>query len=331
MTSGSDIPRRPWNTESVESRIGRGLFSQVYYKDSYNSESSGILKAVAVKVTVPDDEQPPHDSYREVKILQKNRHKNIIELLDIHTRINLDDEEELVQVMPFIKYDLEKVIKMNRKSAFPSGWRNAMPIQLAETVIFQLAAALDHLHSHGIIHRDIKPQNVLIDETNHVKLIDFGISWDQATKNDGKEPSSKKILDVGTTVYRSPETLMGMKNYSFPLDLWSLGCLICKIFSSDGTDLFGEYYGDISLFSSQIRTIGTPTIESWPDVRECQTFLNLNCEKYPGLSIKDIAPLAPERLHQVIRKLLRFQGSDRMEASEIISILSTSTGTSIRT
>lgn len=307
-----DIERRIWEGNSEDEQVGRGLFSIVYRR-------GGVR---AIKVSVPEDEQPPHDSFREVEILRKCRHDNVIELLDVFTRVNLDDEEELVQVMPYIPFDLNKILQKHRKSAFPSGWRNVIPEALGESIILQVAQALEYLHSNGIIHRDIKPENILIDENDRVKLIDFGISWDQTTNNNDKEPADKKILDVCTTVYRPPETLMGIRNYDFSLDLWSFGCMICKIFSADCSDLFGDYHGDIRLISAQVQTIGTPTLETWPDAKNSSSFLNLSFESFPGLPPKQLAPRAPEKLQQIVSGLLKYQGSDRIKPHQIIHILS---------
>lgn len=306
------IEKRVWESNSHDEQVGKGLFSLVYRRDDTK----------AVKVSVPEDEQPPHDSFKEVEILRKCRHDNIIELVDVFTRVNLDDEEELVQVMPYIPFDLNKVLQKHRKSAFPSGWRNTIPDALGESIILQVAQALDYLHENGIIHRDIKPENILIDEKDCVKVIDFGISWDQATSNNGKEPADKKILDVCTTVYRPPETLMGLKNYDYSLDLWSFGCVICKIFSSDCSDLFGDYHGDIRLISTQVQTIGTPTLETWPDAKHSSSFQNLSFGSFPGLSPKEMAPRAPQKLHQIISGLLKYQGSERTKPHQVVRILS---------
>lgn len=301
------------------SYIARGLFSEVYKAQNNNpSLNSDTLKVVALKITIPDDERPPHDSLKEARILERinldrkqlkqyelkktteissqNGLKHIIELLDSFKSEVDGFEDSLVLVFPYLPITLDQIISHYRKpivklftdeisdhSNFEKEedeelipkWRNKLPTEISLSVIKQLALALTYLHENGIIHRDIKPQNILFqripsiddDPINvHLYLADFGISW-ISPDNESKEPIDKKITDVGSGTYRSPQLLFGRQTYTESVDMWAVGCIIGLLFSPNTIPLFLNKYSkesDIALIATIFETLGVPTIETWP-------------------------------------------------------------------
>lgn len=87
----------------------------------------------------------------------------------------------------------------------------------------QLIDGVGYLHSHRILHRDLKPQNLLLDDEGHVKLADFGLSRSFTL------PTRTYTHEVVTLWYRAPELLLGAKMYSTAVDLWSLGCIMAEM------------------------------------------------------------------------------------------------------
>lgn len=129
--------------------------------------------------------------------------------------------------------------------------------------MFQIISGINFCHQRRIIHRDLKPQNLLVDRFGNVKLADFGLARAFSL------PIRALTHEVETLWYRAPEILLGKKEYSLGVDMWSIGCI------------FGELVERRPLFmgDSEIDQIfkifqlhGTPTVQSCPMLAECPEF-----------------------------------------------------------
>ncbi len=226
-----------------------GLFSTVYRALSPEG------KLVALKVTNPSTMHPPHDSEREARILRKASSSHVIPLLDCF-RFSGD---RFVLVFPFQSTDLEQLLHAGPLSE-----------QQAKSCLRDLFEALDHIHSKGIIHRDVKPSNILLDRVDGpAYLADFGIAW--CPDDPASEPVDRKITDVGTTSYRPPELLFGHTAYDVKLDMWAAGCVVAEVVTSSKGSLFdsGPLGSELALIRSIFMSLGTPTEDIWP-VRLCR-------------------------------------------------------------
>jgi cyclin-dependent kinase len=107
------------------------------------------------------------------------------------------------------------------------------------------------------MHRDLKPQNLLVSKDNIIKLADFGLGRSFSI------PIGKYTHEVVTLWYRAPEILLGSKCYSTPIDIWSIGCILAEMIT--GRPLFcGE--SEIEQLLAIFRIMGTPSNETWPQV-----------------------------------------------------------------
>jgi serine/threonine protein kinase len=214
-----------------------------------NGTSSGS-NVVALKVTFPSSMVAPHNSEKEARILDQSRHESVIPLLETFWQAG----GRFVLVFPFLAHDLEALLRQDTLTTTQS-----------LKVVQSLFKALAHLHGLGIIHRDVKPSNILLrTKDGPVYLADFGIAWSANDRD--SEPSERKITDVGTTSYRPPELLFGYRAYDMSLDIWAAGCVVAEIMRPGHAPLFnaGELGSELALIKSIFSTLGTPNDTTWP-------------------------------------------------------------------
>jgi serine/threonine protein kinase len=295
-----------------DGRIGHGLFSDVY---KGTDTVSGEL--VALKITIPIEDRPPHDSRKEAQILHcladNGGHTNIVKLIDSFTVVGADTE--LVIAMPLYTTTLDGVLKKHAKARYPSGWRNKLPESLAVDIVAKVCSGLAFVHKHGIIHRDVKPDNILFrdEKWQEPVLVDFGISW-ISPDNNGSEPPSSKITEVSTAEYRAPELLLGIANYTESIDMWAVGIIMCKLLSEDMTiSGLSPYRSDIALLGALYETLGTPSANEWPEASQSWAL----GPPRPGIldPYSHLAPRASHPLCMIISQLLQYSSRSRLTAA----------------
>lgn len=202
-------------------------------------KTSGELLAVK-RFHEPDegDEEARRFTEREVKLLRSLKHENIVELKDVFRQKGV-----LHLVFEYVEKCLLDLLDAN-----PAG----LGSEAARPLTRQLSRALEHCHSRNVIHRDIKPDNLLINTSdNSLKLCDFG----SACKMSGKGPLTDY---VATRWYRAPELLVRSNDYGKSADMWSLGCVMVEL--TVGKALFpGE--SDIDQLHLIHKTLGPLTPE----------------------------------------------------------------------
>ena len=129
-----------------------------------------------------------------------------------------------------------------------------LPPAKVKHIMWQILCGIDFLHSHRIVHRDIKPQNILITSNGNVKLTDFGLARIY-------DFNSLLTTTVVTLWYRAPEVLLGV-TYATPVDMWSAGCILAELVS--GQPLFPGR-NETDQLATIFNLLGTPTEVDWPE------------------------------------------------------------------
>ncbi|OAX84365.1 CMGC/CDK protein kinase [Emergomyces africanus] len=273
-----------------------GIFSTVY------KAKNNAGKTVALKLTTPHIMSPPHDSKREARILSALSHPNIIPLLDTFN----EPGGHFILVFPFMPLHFDDL--MHGK---------ALSVQQSRSHLRDLFRALAYIHSQGIIHRDVKPSNILLrDPSGPAYLADFGIAWSPTDKC--SEDSNQKITDVGTTCYRPPEILFGDKAYGTSLDMWSAGCVVAEVVDINHKQLFdsGELGSELALVQSIFMKLGTPNAESWPSNKDLPDWGKIQFLEHPAKPWTEILNGASSNGRDLVSKLVRFESSERLSAAE---------------
>ena len=169
--------------------------------------------------------------------MKELRHTNVVRLYDvIHT------ESKLMLVFEFMEQDLKRYMDMH-------GNRGALDPVTVRSFMFQLLKGTAFCHENRVLHRDLKPQNLLINKRGELKLADFGLARAFGI------PVNTFSNEVVTLWYRAPDVLLGSRTYSTSIDVWSAGCIMAEMIS--GIPLFRGRDNNDQLMQI-IRVLGTP-------------------------------------------------------------------------
>jgi cyclin-dependent kinase len=274
-------------------RIGEGTYGVVY--KAKHREHGTILALKRIRLE-SEDEGVPCTAIREISLLKELNHPNIVRLYDvIHT------ERKLTLVFEFLDQDLKKYI---------DSCNGKMEVSAIKSFLYQLLKGVMYCHQHLILHRDLKPQNLLINEEGELKLADFGLARAFGI------PVRSYTHEVVTLWYRAPEVLMESTRYSTPLDIWSCGCIFVEM--ATGRPLFPGS-GDQDQLVRIFKILGTPTPTTWPSMVETPAYKR--GFDYPTETAKSLASIVPTLEPQgieLLQKMLLYEPSQRISAKDAL-------------
>lgn len=236
-TAAEEEPQCTYNAERV---IGNGTFGIVYSAHIVETDETVAIKKVFVDRRYRN---------RELQVWREMRHPNIVALKHaFYTSGDSPDELYLNMVMEFVPETVYCVMKRYGKQ------KKTMPRVLVQLYAYQACRALAHLHATCVVHRDIKPQNLLVDTgRGHVlKLCDFG-----SAARLGSGPTRPTLVAyICSRYYRAPELIFGTTQYTTAVDLWSIGCVLAETIR--GRPLFPGENG-VDQLVEIVKVLGSPT------------------------------------------------------------------------
>jgi serine/threonine protein kinase len=246
-----------------------------------------------------DDDGVPSTALREISLLKELDHPNIVRLLDVeHSQ---SPTQRLYLVFEWLDQDLKKYMDEVARSQ-PNA---RMSSKLLKSYMFQLVRGLDFCHSRGVVHRDLKPQNLLIDRTGTLKIADFGLARAFCI------PLRSYTHEVVTLWYRAPEILLGQRKYGLAVDMWSVGTIFAEM-----VNFYPLWPGDseIDELFRIFRTLGTPNETTWPGVGELPDFKPV----FPQWPAQPIVRACPEGLDaqglDLLKRMFVYSPADRISA-----------------
>lgn len=269
-------------------KIGEGTYGTVF---KARNKSSGEIVALKRVRLDDDDEGVPSSALREICILRELKHRNVVRLYDV-----VHSENKLTLVFEYCDQDLKK---------FFDSLNGYMDAQTARSLMLQLLRGLSFCHAHHVLHRDLKPQNLLINTNGTLKLADFGLARAFGV------PVRCFSAEVVTLWYRPPDVLFGAKLYNTSIDMWSAGCIFAEI-SNAGRPLFPGADVDDQL-KRIFKQLGTPTEESWPSISQLPDFKAYTIF-HPTLTWSQIVPNLNTRGRDLLQKLLVCNPAGRIDA-----------------
>lgn len=272
-----------------------GTYGVVYKAlDTRHNNRVVALKKIRLE---SDDEGVPPTAIREISLLKEMRDDNIVHLYEIiHS-----DSHKLYLVFEFLDLDLKKYME-----SIPQG--AGLEPSMVKRFMHQLVKGIKYCHSHRVLHRDLKPQNLLIDKEGNLKLADFGLARAFGV------PLRAYTHEVVTLWYRAPEILLGGKQYSTGVDMWSVGCIFAEM--CNRKPLFpGD--SEIDEIFRIFRILGTPNEEVWPDVSYLPDF-KLTWPKWEKKSLAKSVPTLDADGINLLSQMLTYDPSNRISAKRAL-------------
>eukprot|EP00475_Leptophrys_vorax_P042687 TRINITY_DN80513_c0_g1_i1.p1 TRINITY_DN80513_c0_g1~~TRINITY_DN80513_c0_g1_i1.p1 ORF type:complete len:609 (-),score=153.97 TRINITY_DN80513_c0_g1_i1:104-1825(-) len=327
--NSSDSDASPLSPRSVSSATNSPLLP--------GSARRKHSRKVAIK-KISDIFRDPLEAKRVLRELKMMRHfgshPNVMNILDMVPPRSISEFSDLYYVMEIMHSDLQKLIDGK--------------VELSDEhvvwIVYQILRGVSYLHSGRVIHRDLKPGNILVNNDCSVKITDFGLaramrpaagkkqrnsrdeilqtsaSLDEMVIEDAEldEEAKEELTEyVMTRWYRAPEVMVSARHYDYAVDIWSVGCILAELLNRK--PLFkGENY--VSQLEKIFKIIGTP------EEKDYSVFTNVDAlnhvqkmDKIDPVPWKDVCPSAPDLAIDLLSKMLVFNPAERITAADALN------------
>ena len=277
------------------SKLGEGTYGVVYRAKDQKGQEIYALKKIRLQA---EEEGIPSTAIREISLLKELSHINIVKLYEVmHT------PKKLTLVFEYVEQDLKKVIDSTNGKG--------LDMKYLKSFLYQLLKGVDFIHKSKVLHRDLKPQNLLISKDNILKIGDFGLARGYGI------PVKNYTHEVVTLWYRPPDVLLGNKTYGTTVDMWSIGTIFAEMVT--GKPLFtGNSEND--QLKKIFAIMGTPTENYASSLRELPEWGvgDNNFEITSPKSFKELFPNLDTEGIDLLQKFLQLEPDKRISAEEAL-------------
>lgn len=230
---------------------------------------------------------------REIKLLRELKDPNIIEMIDVYPH-----KRNLHLVFEFMESDLEAVIRDRNIVLSAADIKSYMLMTLK---------GLSHCHKKWVLHRDLKPNNLLIASDGQLKLGDFGLARIFGS------PDRQFTHQVFARWYRAPELLFGSKQYGAGVDIWAAGCIFAELMLRRP---FLQGSSDIDQLGKIFAALGTPRESQWSDMTSLPDYVEF--QHCPAPPLRSLFPMASEDTLDLLSRMLTFDPKLRISAQQAV-------------
>ena len=282
--------------------IGTGAYGVVCAAKDNRSGQRVAIKKIPKIFDVP---AVAKRTYRELKILRHLRHDNIIFILDVLKPDEEENFEDVYVVLDLMESDLHHII------------HSVQPLsnEHIKYFLYQILCGLKYIHSANVLHRDLKPSNLLINQDCELKIGDFGMA--RGLRSSPEDHSTFMTEYVATRWYRAPELMLSFSEYTFSIDMWSVGCIFAEMLARRHLFPGKNYLNQLQLILS---VVGTPSDEYIQNIGtdRVKTYLqNLPARRPVDLTV--LFPEANRTALELLKLMLVLDPKERVSASDALS------------
>lgn len=281
-------------------KLGEGTYAIIYLAKEVKTAESKLIKIepkefdclVAIKKIKKTEYSQGQEisAIREIKALKSIKNDYVVDIKDIFIH-----KDALHMVLEYIDYDLEGILKNKSIVIMPGDIKAWM---------YMLLRGLLECHNRFIIHRDIKPNNLLIKADGTLKLADFGLS---------RTIDNKMTCQAITRWYRPPEMLFGASSYSLSADMWSVGAVFAELFLRVP---FFAAESDFQQIDMIFKALGTPSEKEWPLIKELPGWFEF--KKIPGTPLDVLFSAASSDAISLMKSMLTYDPNKRISCIDAL-------------
>ncbi|KAJ5836225.1 Sirtuin family [Penicillium robsamsonii] len=272
--------------------LGEGTYATVFKGRNRQTGEMVALK----EIHLDSEEGTPSTAIREISLMKELKHESIVSLYDvIHT------ENKLMLVFEFMDRDLKRYMDTR-------GDRGQLDPATVKSFMHQLLKGIAFCHDNRVLHRDLKPQNLLINKKGQLKLGDFGLARAFGI------PVNTFSNEVVTLWYRAPDVLLGSRTYNTSIDIWSAGCIMAEMYT--GRPLFPGTTNEDQLIKI-FRLMGTPSERTWPGISQLPEYKS-DFQIYATQDLSLIIPQMDAIGMDLLNRMLQLRPEMRISATEAL-------------
>jgi len=301
-----------WKEVSVDAKVKFKVPKRLEFIKKVGSGAYGTVASFSdpdtqTKIAVKKITDAFHDLIdgkrilREVKLLRSFKHDNIISILDLYPPDH-PDFDDIYIITDLMETDLHRVIYS----------KQVLNEEHHQYFSYQIIRGLKYLHSANVVHRDLKPGNILVNKNCDLKICDFGLA-----RGFGKEEDDPTLTDyVVTRWYRAPEVVLLASEYTKSIDVWSVGCILAELIARKPLFAGKDHLDQIK---NIISVLGTPTEDDldWlPKVGPARSFIKKvpTCQKQPWQSVfSQVKGGISEAAVEALERMLTFHPNVRAD------------------